>query len=106
MKNKLRKKKLNISFTFFKRRSLVWFLAFVLLALHVFFAVQTSAMGARIAFYEEEIQNIEKENDDLSRNLINSTSLTKLSQVSDELGYQKSGNMLYIHSEESFAKAR
>ncbi len=106
MKYSFRKRNINFKFPIFRKGNVVWFLAFVLLSLHVFFAVQTSSIGVKIALYEDEIQNLEKENEYLSINLINSTSLTKLNGLSSEKGFKKIDNTLYLKLEENFAKAR
>ncbi len=108
MKNKIRRdKKIHkFSFSFLKRRNIVWIGVFVFLALYVFLAVQTSSVGVRISLYEEEIQNLEKQNQEPSTKLSGSTSLTKLSQFSDEMGFKKIDDTLYIQTGESFAKAK
>ena len=93
------------NFKFIKRKNIIWMLFFSLLSLHVFFAVQTSSMGAKIVLYEKKIQILETENTDLSMDLISLTSLTKLNQFSEEMGYKKIYNIFYIQPEDSFAKA-
>lgn len=95
----------NIKLTFLNRINVVWFLAFAVFTLHVFLAIQTSSMGIKIALYEEEIKKLEKENSELSMKLINTTSLTKLNHISEEIGFKKIDNTLYLNLGDSFAKA-
>jgi hypothetical protein len=106
MKHKSKNTKRKLDLSVFKRKSASWIFALILLGLHVFYAVQTSALGARIALYEEELQTLERETESLSLNLVNSTSLTSISQISENLGFQKIDNTLYIQLGESFAQAR
>jgi hypothetical protein len=106
MNHKIKNNKRRINLSFFKKNSATWLMAFVLLGVHVFLAVQNSAMGANIAFLEEEVQTLERGNESLSMDLIDSTSLTKLGQISEELGYQKIENTLYLRVGDAFAKAQ
>ncbi len=106
MRCNFQKKRKGQIYSVFGKCNIIWFLTFILLSIHVFFAVQTSSMGARIALYEEEIQNLERENENLSMSLIDSSSLTKLSGLSEELGFKKVESALYLQPGESFAKAR
>jgi capsule polysaccharide export protein KpsE/RkpR len=94
------------NFSVFRKRNLVWFIVFILLSLNVFFAIQTSSMGVSISLYEDEINKLENAKEELSIKLIDSTSLTKLSQVSEELGFMRIENMLYLQQGDSFAKVQ
>ena len=88
------------------RKNIVWYFSFLILTLHIIIAVQTSSMGAKIALYEEGENRLKKENQELSMNLIDSTSLTKLDLLSGEMGFKKIENTLYLQTGDSFAKAR
>lgn len=89
----------------FEKKNAIWLLVFMLFSLQVFFAVQTSSAGADISNIEEEVGRLQKENEELSIKLISSTSLTKLSQESEKLGFKKYENTLYLQKIDSFAKA-
>lgn len=106
MKYNLKKNKKKNLPVIFDKRNFPWFLSFLLLSLHVFLAVQTSSLGARIALYEQEIGELESENEKLSVKLIDSTSLTKLNKISEEMGFGKIDKTLYLQPGDSFAEAR
>lgn len=106
MKYKNLKRKSKLDIYKINKFNAVWIITFILLALHVYFAVQTSSMGVRISLYESEIINLEKENGELSRNIITLTSLTKLNQVSQSMGFTKIDKMVYLKAGESFARAQ
>lgn len=106
MKHNRKIKKNHSKSTRFRKRNLLWFAVFVLFSMHVFWAVQISSTGADISYIEDEISNLEKENEEISIRLVNSTSLTKLSQLSEEMGFGKIENTLYLQQIDSFAKAQ
>lgn len=106
MKYALKVNKKTVSPSFMKKRNLVWPFALVLVCLHVYFAVQMSSMGARIALYEDEAIKIKNENNDLSSRLIDTMSLTKLNQKSQDMGFRKIETTYFLKLGESFAEAR
>jgi len=106
MKYTLRKNKNKLKFMLPKKSALIWFMWMILISLHVYFAVQTSSMGAKIALYEQEAVRIENENKDLSSKLIDTMSLTKLSEKSEEMGFSKIDTTYYLSPSDNFAQAR
>jgi hypothetical protein len=106
MRIKYKKNKNHINIIKINKNNLVWILVFILFSLHVFFAVQSSSTGVDISYIEDEISELEKENEEISIKLVKSTSLTKLSQASEEMGFTKIENTLYLQQIDSFAKAK
>ena len=106
MKYRYQKNKERIELFKSNKMGVVWFLAVILLTLNVFFAVQLSSYGARIALYEKETQEMGMRNENLSTELLRLTSLTKLGKVSGNMGFTRIENTLYLKPEDSFAKAK
>lgn len=90
----------------FNRRNIIWYFSFLILTLHIIISVQTSSMGAKIALYEEEEKRLMEENQELSMNMIDLTSLSKLDLLSEEMGFKKVENIIYLNAENNFAEAR
>jgi cell division protein FtsL len=88
-----------------KRSGFLWILVFVLLGVHVLFAVDNSSTGVKIALLEEEIHKLEEENENLSKDLLNTTSLTKLNENAESLGYLKIEKAIYLQTGQAQAKA-
>lgn len=89
-----------------KRSGFAWSLVFLLLGIHVFFAVSSSSTGVKMARLEEEIDKLESENENLTKELLGSTSLSKLNQNAEELGFRKIEDTLYLQTGQAQAKAR
>jgi hypothetical protein len=87
-----------------KRAILVWIFVILFFFGTVFTTIQTVTMGATLASLEEESEKIIEENEKLTQNLYQSTSLTKINNKAEELGYSKPANIFYINSEVPVAK--
>ena len=72
-------------------------------AAQVFFTIGTSALGAQISSFEEEVELLTKENRELEDKLISSTSLIQLRQKAEDLGFAKSTTTYYIEKGEYYA---
>jgi len=86
------------------RGRVVFAVTVAIIAAQVFFAIQSSSLGMKLASLEEERLAITKQNDDISKNLIESTSLIKIQEESQKLGFARPTNMVYINPEESVAR--
>ena len=76
----------------------------VIAGIAVFFAIQSAAYGARLTVLDEKAAKLASQNRELSSRLIESTSLSGLSGKTEELGYQKPDNILYLSSDSFVAR--
>ena len=90
--------------TKFNRTYVVMFPLFVFGIIAVFLAIEAASYGARLVHYDNEIIRIEKENRDLSDSLINATSLSKASESTEDMGFTKPSDIVYISKDDSVAK--
>lgn len=74
---------------------------FILLT--VFLTIESASYGARLASLEQKAFLLEKENRDLSAQLVESTSLSELSGKTEELGFSKPLNIVYVSQEKVVA---
>lgn len=70
----------------------------------VFLTVQSASAGARLKLLEERELQIEAENRGLSTKLVELTSLTKIEQMSKQLGFIKPEETFYIKDNEPVAQ--
>ncbi len=77
----------------------------MLLGVHVLFAVDNSSTGVKIALLEEEIHKLEEENENLSKNLLSTSSLTKINERAEGLGFLKIEKAIYLQAGQVQAKA-
>lgn len=80
-----------------------WIVVFVLLVSNVFYVIQTSTGGANYANLEYIIESENKKKNELEEKLVNTSSLIKLNERSEELGFYKTENTLYIDADEVYA---
>lgn len=77
----------------------IWVMIGFFLAAQVFFTIQTSSAGATLSHLEEKAENLRDENKRISQELVVSTSLSKLGERSEEMGFSKSGEIVYLDKE-------
>ena len=70
----------------------------------IYFAILTSVVGDKLTILEKKETEIKSGNRELSLQIVSSSSLSKLSQESHDLGFIKPSNILYIKAEEAVAK--
>lgn len=69
----------------------------------VYLTIQTATAGAKIANLEQKQEELAKENRELSDKLIRTSSLTKISEKADELGFVKPSDIIYLTPAEDVA---
>lgn len=70
----------------------------------IYFAIKIAAIGDKLTFLNKKEVEIESRNRELSLEIVSSTSLSKFSDESRNLGFIKPSNILYIKAEEAVAK--
>lgn len=81
------------------KKSVITSLAIFLLILNVFFTLQMASLGVQVASLENSLEKLAKTNSDLQESLVKSSSLTLLDSTSDQLGFVKVDDSLYIKGE-------
>ena len=77
------------------------FVAFIIAT--VLLTIQTATSGAKIANLETKQEELAKENRELNDRLVRMSSLTKISEEADELGFVKPSDILYLTPAEDVA---
>ncbi len=77
------------------------FVAFIIAT--VLLTIQTATSGAKIANLENKQEELAKENRELNDRLIRMSSLTKISEEADELGFVKPSDIIYLTTAEDVA---
>ena len=70
----------------------------------VYMAIQVATTGAKIAKLDTEKRSLQKENEEISNTLINSSSLSELGEKAEELGFTKPEAIMYIKGDKQVAK--
>lgn len=83
---------------------LVWMSVGLLILLQIYFAVQTATRGAELANLEIQQSKLAKANQGLAEQLVESSSLTKIQNQADSLGYVPSQKRIFIGGKDFFAK--
>jgi len=102
IKNKSKNKKRIIPE--FKSKNIIWLFVAAFVSLQVFYTIQTATVGAQLANLELEEKELLKSNQDLSSNLVRSSSLSELEQTADELGFNKPLKTFYVSTDEFVAQ--
>ena len=84
-----------------KRVYLISFL--VLVVIHIFVSLQTVAYGSEISILEKEKEKMERENRLLTSEVVEATSLIKLSEKSEDFGFSNPEQTLYLSQDEEVA---
>lgn len=85
--------------------SSVLFVGFLIfLATTVFFAIEAAASGAQLSSLEKEELELTRINSELSEKILEKSSLTKIEEKADEMGFVKSEEIFYIPNQKTFAK--
>lgn len=85
--------------------SLVFFVGFLIfLGTTVFFAIEAAASGAQLSSLGKKELELTRLNSELSEKILEKSSLTKIEEKADELGFVKSAEIFYIPVQKTFAK--
>lgn len=79
-------------------------LGVIFLITTVFFTIEISTLGAKLNSLQREEARLVNENKRLKDTLVNTTSLTSVEDVAEDLGFGKPDTVLYISEEEAVAK--
>jgi len=104
MRQKTRKKNIKKMFSN-KKGYLYWFLLGLFISLTILFTVQTAASGAQIAEIERTKNSLIIENKLLESEVIGLSSLKKIEDNAEELGFIKPLKILYVNDGQDVAKA-
>lgn len=70
----------------------------------IFFAIESTVLGSRLAALEKKGADLANKNTEVSNRLVQSTSLNNVQERSDELGFVKPENIIYITKEDVVAR--
>lgn len=79
-----------------KKTLFVGLLTLLFLVGIVFSTIQSAAFGANLVDYEKQARMISEENEELSKKIINSLSLSEIGKSAEELGFIKPDKILYL----------
>jgi len=85
------------------KRTLVWGINIFLFIAVVFMGINQAGKGAEISKLENDLQTMNSEKQDYSENLLLGNSTSDLSSKSEELGFAKAKDVIYIDSIDSYA---
>jgi hypothetical protein len=83
----------------------VYMVLFLVIA-QIVVSLQTVAHGSELSILEGEREQIQSENKEFNAQIIESSSLTKLNQRSEELGFADPSKTLYLKTDEEVAILR
>lgn len=78
-------------------------IASVMVVLQIFTAIQTSSSGAVLADLEQQELDLIKENQELQSRIVDKSSLIRIREQSDDLGFQTPGVTFYITEQDTVA---
>lgn len=87
-----------------KRKHILWIVMAIFSAVSIFFTIQNSTSGAKLSYLENEQQRLIEENRKISRELVMVSSLKDLESISEELGFVKPQQIIYLTKLEPVAK--
>ncbi len=99
-----RKKQKKAIFGQINKRNIIWLFVAAFVSIQVLFTIQTASSGAKLAELEREEQSLIKSNQELSRYLVELSSLSEMEKTADELGFNKPVSTFYISMDEIVAK--
>lgn len=83
---------------------LIWPVLAVFMISTVYSGIQMATSGAKLALLEKKQRQLSDENQQLTSLLIEATSLTRVEEAADELGFVKPEVAVYVSREEAVAK--
>jgi len=76
----------------------------IFMVFYLFVTLQTVSSGAKLASLEKNENDLNKENRELTLQLVEASSLTKLGEKAGDLGFAKPQETKYLTQEDSVAK--
>lgn len=76
----------------------------IFISLVVLLNIQAATMGAKLSHLEQSEEQLVKQKHDLEDSVVRTTSLTKISEQAEDLGFSKPADVLYLDSIEPVAK--
>jgi len=70
----------------------------------IYYAIQTTSQGLELSKLKESEVELVQLNEDLVNKIANSTSLTRVSEDAEKLGFDKPAKIIYLSSFKSVAK--
>lgn len=89
---------------YIQKISYIWAINLILFATVVFLGIEQAGKGAEISNLENKIELLVTEKRDLSEEIFDSGSDTKIDKQSEELGFVKPTDVYYLKTEEVFAQ--
>ena len=77
---------------------------FLFLATTVFFAIEAAASGAELSDLENKEYILSRKNSELKEQILMRSSLTKVEDRAEELGFGKPSQVFYVPTQKTFAK--
>ena len=88
------------------KRELIWSILGIFIVVQVFFAIEMGNLGSKLVSLEVREEELSRQNSELSGEIVKSTSLSTIENLSEKLGFIKPQNIIYIDSESTVAKAQ
>ncbi|OGM28814.1 hypothetical protein A2962_05020 [Candidatus Woesebacteria bacterium RIFCSPLOWO2_01_FULL_39_61] len=88
-----------------KKSGFVWISIVIFVLSQIYFTIHTSELGSKLSTLEKNTLEISEKNQKLKDELIGATSLFKLEERAESLGYFPNQKTVYISSDEFVAKA-
>ncbi len=78
------------------KKFIFWSTASLFIAVYILLTLQTVTSGSKYIALEKEEANLDKQNRELATRIMQSTSLLQLEEKSEQLGFSKPSETLYI----------
>lgn len=91
---------------YFTKSTFGWGLFAVLVAIQIFFTIQTSSLGAELSVLEHKNMETTKKNQELKATLVTKSSLSDADSQADKLGFIMPTNVLFVKTDEPVAQLR
>lgn len=82
----------------------LWLILLLVVVFNVIFTIQTAASATDLSQLEHDQAELAKQNDELKLTLVDESSLSKLSEQAEELGYVKPQHVVYAKLGEPVAQ--
>lgn len=96
--NLFKKEKKGVS----NKKHLVWLFVSFFIAIQVFFTIYASTKHSQVVVLEQEKEKLSKENYKIQEELARASSLTKIEEKAQELGFKKAEDTLYVKVDDVF----
>lgn len=86
------------------KKVVLTFLAIVVLGGFTFITIETATSGAELSVLERKEAILSEENRELKDTIVKDSSLVEMDEKSQDLGFTKPSQIIYINGKEEFAK--